>query len=84
MQIRIQAFAALRDHFGDEATLDVEVGVRASEILKRLASVQPAAGELLQASRLAVGEDLVDADYAPTATELESGELFLLPPASGG
>lgn len=84
MQIRIQAFAALRDHFGAEFVLEVEPGLSAGEVLERLADLRPAARELLSASRLALGEDLVQNDYAPTETEWIAGEICLLPPASGG
>ena len=82
--IRIQTFAALKDHLGAEFEFETSEGVSAAEIIAALETRVPAAGELLAASRLAIGDEIVAPEYVLTADDLRRGEFFVLPPASGG
>lgn len=80
MDVRVNVFANLKDHYDPVFTLEVPDDARVEHILAELAMRHPQSQELLESCRIAVGEDLVDKNYSLQENE----ELFLLPPSSGG
>lgn len=80
MDIRVNVFANLKDHYESVFTLEVPNGANVEHILDELALKRPESLQILQSCRIAVGEDLVDKHYSLQENE----EVFLLPPSSGG
>ena len=80
MIVELQVYAGLKDHFEPHFSLEMPDEAQASDILKRLTELQPAAAELLAACRVAVGDEILSGDGA-----LQPGEaVAVLPPFSGG
>ena len=80
MDIKVNVFANLKDHYDPVFTLELPSDARVENLLAQLAQQHPASQGVLRACRIAVGEDLVDKNYSLTENE----EVFLLPPSSGG
>ena len=80
MDIKVNVFANLKDHYDPEFTLEVPEDANVEHILAELALKHPESQQILQSCRIAVGEDLVDKNYSLKENE----EVFLLPPSSGG
>ena len=80
MDIKVNVFANLKDHYDPVFTLELPNDSRVENLLAQLAQQHPESQDVLQACRIAVGEDLVDKNYSLTENE----EVFLLPPSSGG
>lgn len=79
--VSVRCFAQLRDRLGgSEFVYTLPAGVTGRELIRTLAHAHPAAGPLLDVSRLAV-----NAEYMPTDAALHDGDdVALIPPVSGG
>lgn len=80
MQVRVIAFAALRDALGEGFPLDLPDRATPADIRERLTRDHPRWKNLIEASRLARGVDFLEED-APLA---DGDEVVLIPPVSGG
>jgi molybdopterin converting factor subunit 1 len=81
MNVRIRLFARARDLVGaDTVSLELPSGATVADLRRRLAVEQPALGQLLDRSALAV-------DHAFAGNEVvlpPQAEIALVPPVSGG
>lgn len=81
MNITIHNFAILSEYFGHKITLDLQSPYHADQIISKLAKMKPEATKVLQRTRVAVNQQIVDI----SSIELKKhDEIALLPPSSGG
>jgi len=78
--IQINCFAGLRKFFGSQLTLSLKLPVPYQQVLQELKKVNPEAGEVLDACRIAVRESFV----SPSDIVAGDEPLFIIPPSSGG
>ena len=80
MTVRVLSFAQLRDRLGGEHVLSLPQGSSGHALINILRQRYPAAGPLLEVSRLAV-----NCDYVAEDVVLRDGdEVVIIPPVSGG
>jgi molybdopterin converting factor subunit 1 len=81
VQVKLRAFAALRDSLGfGETTLEVPAGTRVDQLIAQLVREHPAAGLGERTFSVAVNRAFTGRDR-----ELSEGdEIALIPPVSGG
>ncbi len=79
--IRVLCFAQLKDRVGqEEVTFSLPMAATGKDVLARLRERWPAAGALLDVSRLAVNREFVS-----DQVQLQHGdEVAIIPPVSGG
>lgn len=80
MIINVKVFAALKDYFEPEFSLDVSEGLKISDIIDIIMVKSPFSSPVLFKSRVAVCENFVSPDY----TLKENETIFIIPPSSGG
>ncbi len=77
--MKIQVFAALKDHFDRE--FEVNGAVNNMEALRsRLREMNPACSAMLDSCRFAVHDEFIDNDFKLQ----ENDTVIILPPSSGG
>lgn len=77
--MKVQVFAALKDYFDPNFDLNHNAST-ISDVKEMLLQKNPEATYLLNLSRFAVNEEIVDEDFKINAHDL----ISVLPPASGG
>lgn len=80
MQIKISTFAQLKDFFEKDFSIDVPESSSVKDVMQYLINLKPDARNLLNSSRVAINEKIVQLEFALQKND----SLFLLPPASGG
>ena len=81
MQVKVRAFAGLREALGfTEATLELAPGAQVDDVLARLGAEHPAAGLAERHFSLAVNRAFARGDQLLN----DGDELALIPPVSGG
>lgn len=80
MRLRVTVFAQLKDYFEPGFSIELEDSARVADALSALAKMNPDAQAVLDASRVAIDEEIA----APDQSLRDGQELFILPPASGG
>ena len=77
--MRVQVFAALKDHF--DPVFEVAENVTSVEELKQLLSrSKPNAQSILNSCRFVVNDTFIEDDFKFTAHDT----IFIIPPSSGG
>ncbi|MCE9499441.1 MAG: MoaD/ThiS family protein [Leptospira sp.] len=80
MEIRLQFFAVLKDHFKNEALLELEKDSRITDLQFKLSRMQPSAEKILSRSMFVMNDSVISPD-----SKLFHGDFILvLPPVSGG
>jgi len=80
MNIKVKTFAALRDIFGRELSLEVENDCCINQITEKLIELKPESSDLISSSRLAINEEFLSGKDIVG----DGDELLILPPSSGG
>lgn len=80
LQVKIDFFAALKDHFKESTSIEFAEKLSIQEIKSKLKSLQPSAIDLIDSSRVSTEEEILEAD----SIIQKSMNLYLLPPSSGG
>jgi molybdopterin synthase sulfur carrier subunit len=77
--MRVQVFAALKDHFNKEFEVDTLVG-STEELKEVLIHMNPSTANILSSCRFAVNDAFIDKDF-----KLKSDDtIAIIPPSSGG
>jgi molybdopterin converting factor small subunit len=77
--MKVQVFAALKDHFDKEFVLDTLVQ-NIDELKQMLISMRPSTAKILDSCRFAVNDSFVDKNF-----KLEVNDtVAIIPPSSGG
>lgn len=77
--MKVQVYAALKEHFEKEFTVDSSVAT-AAELLEYLARSKPQTLPMLSKCRFAVNDEFVDMNYKIR----EHDTVSIIPPSSGG
>jgi len=80
MIVNIKVFAVLKDYFEPEFTLEINEGLKISDILDIIMVKSPFSSSVLFRSRVAICENFVSPDYILKENET----IFIIPPSSGG
>jgi molybdopterin converting factor small subunit len=80
MKIKIKVFAVLKDYFEPEFEMDVNEGLKVTDVIDIVMIRNSLALPVLRKCRIAINESFVPADY----NIKENEELFFIPPSSGG
>jgi molybdopterin synthase sulfur carrier subunit len=80
MKITIHVFAALKDYFDHEFSIETEKNTPVSFVLEKLTIINPAAKLVLSKSRIAINEKFVSSQHLIKNEE----RIFIIPPSSGG
>ncbi len=78
--MKVQVFAMLKDYFNEELILDAEGIGNASDLINKLAVLNPDAAAILKRCRMAVEMKFVSGDYKLNAHDT----ISIIPPSSGG
>jgi len=78
--INVTVFANLKEHFDTNMRVEVKDSAEVEDVLKKMTQIKPEAEGIISASRVAIGDQMVDIHY-----NLENeAQICLLPPSSGG
>jgi sulfur-carrier protein len=77
--MRVQVFAALKDHFDPVFEVAEEVA-SVEELKKVLMEARPASRSLLDSCRFVVNDTFIEDDFKFK----ENDSIFIIPPSSGG
>jgi len=80
MNIRVKAFAVLKNYFQDEVEIQLDSGANILDAIECLDKLNPKANHILSHSLFALDEEMVE----KTARLKEGDLLCILPPVSGG
>ena len=80
MKIQIKVFAALKEYFSNEFTIELNSNAKLEDLLNELELQNPKAKSILKICFAAVDEAYIEKDF-PLSENLK---LNLFPPASGG
>lgn len=78
--MKVQVFAMLKDYFNEELILDEEGISCVSDLMNKLAVLNPDAAAILKRCRMAVEMKFVSGDYKLNAHDT----ISIIPPSSGG
>lgn len=80
IEIQVFCYGALKDYFPDSKAIKLPSGANSDDLLTALKKDKPDATSLLQLSRIAVSDIILN-----EAVNLNTGdEVHILPPSSGG
>jgi molybdopterin converting factor small subunit len=78
--MKVQVYAMLKDYFNEEMIMDTVDIENASDLINKLAELNPNAANLLKRCRIAVEMKFVSGDY-----KLKTHDTIrIIPPSSGG
>jgi molybdopterin synthase sulfur carrier subunit len=80
MKINVQVFAALKDYFTPQFTIELIDGTTVGDVYRLLTAEYPEAVSILAKCKPAVNDCFVDKAYVLSNDE----HLLIIPPSSGG
>lgn len=80
MQVTVCVFAALKTHFKNEFSLEIDNNISISQLVEKLTVLNPLAKPVLSRCRFAIDENFVSQEYIINDEE----RICIIPPSSGG
>lgn len=78
--LKVQVFAVLRDYFPSPISIVLPEKATAKMVLDELSKLRPEAAGIIRKCRVALTDTILDHG----ALVGENGEIYILPPSSGG
>ncbi len=78
--LKVSVFAQLKEYFNAGIELPATAGQTVSQVLEQLKHTNPDAAPILDSSRVAVNDEMVDLKHIIEGNE----HIYIFPPSSGG